>query len=112
MSRSEYIRTVQNDDPLDTTAQDLGREEKRLKNKLIAVSEIDDLKWLMSSKRGRRIVHRQLASAGVYRISFHTNALQMAFNEGGRNQGLSLLALATEHCPERYADMLAEAKDK
>jgi hypothetical protein len=66
----------------------------------------------MSSKRGRRIVHRQLDSAGVFRISFHTNALQMAFNEGNRNQGNALLALVTEHCPERYAELLNEAKDK
>jgi hypothetical protein len=36
----------------------------------------------------------------------------MAFNEGCRNQGNKLLALVTEHCPERYAELLSEAKDK
>ena len=103
---------MQNDDPLDTSTQDRSREEKQLRNKLSALSEVEDVKWLMSSKRGRRIIYRQLANAGVFRVSFHTNALQMAFNEGGRNQGLSLLAQVTEHCPDRYAELIQEAKEK
>jgi hypothetical protein len=36
----------------------------------------------------------------------------MAFNEGNRNQGNALLALVTEHCPDRYAELLNEAKEK
>ena len=34
------------------------------------------------SKRGRRIVWRFLERAGVYRLSFNTNAMAMAFAEG------------------------------
>lgn len=90
---------------------DAQREKLKLRERLEAQSEVEDLKWLMSSKRGRRIVHRQLESAGVFRISFTTNALQMAFNEGNRNQGNVLLALITSHCPDRYAELLTEAKD-
>lgn len=97
--------------PTDTTALDARHEKSQARNKLAATSEIEDIKWLMSSKRGRRIVHRQLDKAGVFRLSFHTNALQMAFNEGNRNQGNALLALVTEHCPERYAELLNEAKN-
>jgi hypothetical protein len=99
-------------DSFDNSAQEAHREQVKLRAQLAAQSEIEDIKWLMSSKRGRRIVHRQLESAGVFRISFHTNALQMAFNEGNRNQGNALLALITTHCPERYIDLLNEAKDK
>lgn len=98
--------------PIDTASQEATREQVKLRNQLAAQSEVDDIKWLMGSKRGRRIVHRQLVSAGVFRISFHTNALQMAFNEGNRNQGNALLALITENCPDRYAELLTEAKDK
>lgn len=97
-------------DPTDTAAQDTKRDEAHARSKLAAVSEAEDIKWLMSSKRGRRIVHRQLAQSGVFRISFHTNALQMAFNEGNRNLGNALLALITEHCPDRYAELLQESK--
>lgn len=99
-------------DLTDTAAQEAHREQLKLRAQLAAQSEIEDIKWLMSSKRGRRIVHRLLVSAGVFRLSFHTNALQMAFNEGNRNQGNALLALVTEHCPDRYADLLNEAKEK
>lgn len=98
--------------PTDTAAHEVTREQQKLRATLAAQSEVEDLKWLMGSKRGRRIVHRQLVSAGVFRISFHTNALQMAFNEGNRNQGNALLALITENCPDRYAELLIEAKDK
>ena len=70
----------------------------------------DDIKWLMGSKRGRRIVNRLLQDAGVFRISFSTNALQMSFNEGNRNSGLKLLAAISEYCPNRYIEMTEEAK--
>ena len=70
--------------------------------------EIDDVKWLMSNTKGRRIVYRLLEQAGVYRLSFNTNALSMAFNEGARNSGLRLLHQVSTHCPERYAEMLNE----
>lgn len=96
--------------PTDIASQEAHREEQRQRAQLAARTEVEDLKWLMSSKRGRRIVHRILEGAGVYRISFHTNALQMAFNEGNRNQGNALLALVTTHCPDRYIELLNEAK--
>jgi hypothetical protein len=73
--------------------------------------EIGDLKWLMSNKRGRRFVYRMLERAGVWRLSFSTNALSMAFAEGTRNEGLRLLAQITEHCLDRYAEMLREQKE-
>lgn len=96
----------------DITAQEAHREGLKLRAQLAARTEVEDIKWLMASKRGRRIVHRILEGAGVYRLSFHTNALQMAFNEGNRNQGNALLALVTAHCPERYVELLNETKDQ
>lgn len=84
-------------------ADDLAREARDL--------EIDDMKWLMSNKRGRRIAARILERAGVWRSSFNTNALNMAFSEGMRNEGLRLLAQITEHCPARYTEMLKESRE-
>ena len=62
----------------------------------------------MSSKRGRRIVWRFLERAGVYRLSFNTNAMAMAFAEGNRNEGLRILAQIHTLCPELYAVMVKE----
>lgn len=100
-----------NYDAFDLRAQESAREEAEDKAKLKTRIEIDDLKWLMSNKRGRRVMHGVFERAGIWRLSFHTNALQMAFNEGSRNEGLALLARMTEHCPELYALMLKEHKD-
>jgi len=70
--------------------------------------DVEDLKWVMSNKRGRRFVHSLLERAGVYRLSFNANALSMAFAEGQRNEGLRLLAQLNEHCPARLAEMQKE----
>lgn len=78
-------------------------------SRLIAQREVDDLKWLMSNKRGRRIAYQLLHDAGVFRISFSNDALQMAFNEGNRNNGLKILNTIIVHCPTRYAEMIEEA---
>ena len=97
-------------DPLDTEVNDALRKSRADNARLAAMKDAEDIKWLMSSKRGRRVVNSLLQSAGVFRSSFHTNALQMSFNEGNRNTGLMLLAAVTEHSPERYAEMIEEAK--
>lgn len=98
-------------DPLDLRSQEdaqlLAEERARLALRI----EVDDLKWLMSDKRGRRFAHRLLERAGVWRSSFNTNALAMAFAEGQRNEGLRLLAHIQSHCPDRGTEMLKESKE-
>lgn len=95
-------------DPLDIQGQESEREEARQQIRLYEKIEGEDTKRQMSNKQGRRFVYRLLESAGVWRLSFSTNAMQMAFNEGGRNQGLMLLMKLMAHCPEQYAVMLQE----
>lgn len=99
------------DDPYDLRRQEEDLEEKTLREKLEGQLEIDDLKWVLSNKRGRRFVRRLLEMAGVYRSSFNTNALTMSLNEGQRNVGLKLVAQMMTHCPERYIDILKEHSD-
>ena len=98
-------------DPFDLQSQDRAIAGNSDKAKLAQQVEIDDMKWLMSNKRGRRFVCRLLERAGVWRISFNTNALTMAFNEGQRNEGLRLMSQISIHCAERYAEMLKESKE-
>jgi hypothetical protein len=100
---------MSNYDPLDTRSQERAKAEKDLSAKLARESEEADLKWLMGSKRGRRIVWRFLDRAGVFRLSFNTNAMQMAFAEGNRNEGLRMLAQIHALCPELYPVMVREA---
>ena len=70
-------------------------------------NQIEDLRWVMSDKRGRRVVWRLLEIAGIYRLSY-TGDDRTAFNEGQRNVGLKLLAEVNQHCPAEYMEMLKE----
>jgi hypothetical protein len=95
-------------DPLDIRGQERAKEESQARDRLAKVNEDEDFKWLMSSKRGRRVVWRLLDRAGVFRLSFNTNAMHMAFAEGNRNEGLRILSQIHSLCPELYPVMMKE----
>ena len=103
---------MSNYDPHDLRAQERSRADAEQRAKLERETEAADLKWLMGSKRGRRIVWRQLERAGVFRLSFNTNAMQMAFAEGNRNEGLRTIETIHTHCPELYPVMVREQKNE
>lgn len=96
-------------DPFDLREQEQRQERLADQSQADRLADADDLKWVMSNKRGRRFVARLLDRAGVWRSSFSTNALSMAFNEGQRNEGLRLIAALLAHCPDRYNEMLTES---
>lgn len=96
--------------PFDEHAEQEADALKAETIRLMRLVEVDDLKWLMGHKQGRRIVWRMLDQYGVYRSSFRNDPLEMAFAEGNRNHGLRLIADTHEHCPERYSEMLNERK--
>jgi len=95
-------------DPLDMRGQEREKEDKTLRNKLELHNEESDIKWLMGSKRGRRIVWRLLEQSGVFRLSFNTNAMSMAFAEGNRNFGNRTLSMIHSVCPELYPTLVKE----
>lgn len=95
-------------DPLDIEAQKQLKADNDLRGRLARETEEDDLRWLMGSKRGRRIVWRLLDLAGVFRSSFNPVAMQMAFNEGFRNYGNRMLAQIHDSCPDFYPQMMKE----
>ena len=70
----------------------------------------DDMRWLMGDERGRRLIWHWLGDAGLFRSSYHADALTMAFNEGQRNRGLAMQAQVMKHSPEQFIRMLAEAQ--
>ena len=96
--------SVSEADHLSTT-----RTEKAQRAQLERQTEIDDLHWLMSDKRGRRFMWRLLTSSGIYRSSFNVEPLAMAFAEGQRNTGLKLVDEITRHCANRFSEMQKEA---
>lgn len=96
-------------DPTDLEGIERERDEARKTALLQAKTEEGDIKWLMNDKRGRRIVKRFLERAGVFQTSFNTNAAQMAFNEGRRNEGLHMLAKIQQWAPEQYTVMMKES---
>lgn len=102
---------MQGYDPLDTESADKARSDNSTRDKLAQRLEADDVKWLMSSKQGRRVVWRALDRAGVYRLSFNTNSMTMAFAEGARNEGLRLTALIHRNCPDLYPTMIKESQE-
>jgi hypothetical protein len=91
--------------PDDIEASRQVREERA---RLAAQHEANDIRWLMGQKRGRRYLWRHLEQAGVFRLSFNTNAMQMAFNEGARNAGNRTLNLIHAVAPEQYHVMVGE----
>lgn len=98
-------------DPTDLAGQHADKREAEARKRVQRQQEIGELKWLMSSPRGRRIMWRLLDLAGVYRISFDPNAMKMAFNEGNRNLGNQLLKEVMTLCPELFPVMLKEHED-
>ena len=72
-------------DPLDLRSQEREKEDRETRDRLERENEEADIKWLMSSKKGRRVMWRLLDQAGVFKLSFNTNAMTMAFAEGNRN---------------------------
>lgn len=102
--------SIEDPSPYDLQRTEVAQRERQNKAQAERQVEADDIRRLMSSKWGRRFVWRLLDAAGVFKLSFNTNAMTMAFNEGNRNYGNRLLADITSLCPERYMEMLKEQK--
>jgi hypothetical protein len=93
-------------DPTDTESPDpkkSGRQAARM-------VEVNDIKWLMSHKQGRRFMWRLLSKAGIYTTSFTGNS-ETFFKEGMRNMGLFLVLDIHKHVPESYGLMVTESKE-
>lgn len=99
---------MKQNDPTDIQDQARRKAEADRKELLKRNQATNDLKAVMGTQQGRRFVRRLLERAGLYHCSFSPQALDMAFAEGRRNQGLSLLADIQAACPGLYITMLQE----
>lgn len=94
--------------PFELAEQEAATRETSTRARNAAYLASEDMKWLMGSKRGRRIAFRLLEHTGMYRSSYSDKALLTAFNEGQRNVGLVLMAQIHEVAPESYTLMMKE----
>jgi hypothetical protein len=95
------------ENPTDTVEATRELEIKALQTSAKRTQELNDIKWLMAHKQGRRFVHRLLARAGIYRSSF-TNSSETYFREGERNVGLFVINEVSEASHDNYLTMLQE----
>jgi len=98
-------------DPLDERAQEAAKSEQDKARRLRQQIDEDDFNWLMSDKRGRRFVWRQvLEVTGVFRNPFTGEDARTNFRCGEMNVGQHLLAKIHQLCPEKYHLMVKEAQ--
>lgn len=100
--------------PTDLAAIEEQRNAQREQSRFDAAVELDDIRWLMSGKRGRRLMWRLLGDARLYQQSFDGNTNWSIFNEGKRSIALRLVAQihSIDNGAELYAQMATEAKVK
>lgn len=94
-------------DPTDTADVENLEADRKEKQKKITGQEVEDLKWFMSDKRGRRIMWRLLAFTGVFSNPFRSGP-ETDFLCGMMNVGQKYLGDINEHAPERYNQMVTE----
>jgi hypothetical protein len=82
----------------------------RIKEKLGRDREIADMKYLLSSMQGKRVLWRYLEECGVFRSSMTGNS-QTFFLEGRRDIGLRILSDIMEANPDAYLEMSKLAKE-
>lgn len=92
---------------------DFDEEELRIQNERkkhdLEQREKDDIKFVMDSEQGRRVVWGLLEKGQVFGTCFNVDPQITAFNEGQRNLALVLFQRVMAHCPEQYLKMAAEA---
>ncbi len=94
-------------DPTDILARQQAEQAAADAAAKSAAAEADDLRWLVSDKRGRRILARLIRSTGVNQRS-HTGNSETFFREGRRSVGIELQErLEADHF-EEYILMLKE----
>ena len=73
--------------------------------------EREDIRAVMSTEQGRRVINKLIVRAGIYKTSFTGQSNQTIFNEGNRNQGLMLLTEVVRDAPGSYELMMKENSD-
>ncbi len=76
-------------DPIDITDHQQLRADREAAAKLAATERADDLRWLMSDRRGRRFVARLFADCGLQAGIWRASS-EMPYLEGRRSVAVGL----------------------
>ena len=82
----------------------LTEEERRKKAEKVRRRQMDDLRAILGTAEGRRLINRIFERAHIFHTSFTGNS-HTYLNEGERNIGLWLIS----ECEEASLDMLKDA---
>jgi hypothetical protein len=93
-------------DPTDIRENEQAQAVRTAEAERLAAQGVEDFKWLMAHKQGRRIVNQLLGDSGMFRTSFSPSGSETFFKEGQRNLGLRLFARISDTCPEQLLPML------
>jgi hypothetical protein len=94
-------------DPTDIIENEKREADAKAENKRLVDQDVEDLKWLMSDKRGRRFIWRLLAITGVFRNPFR-GTRETDFRCGEMNIGQIYLGDLNLHTPSQYNEMVME----
>lgn len=91
--------------------EQLAAESAREKD-ILQQRDIEDIRFVMGSEQGRRVVWSLLEKGQVFGACFNVDPSITAFNEGQRNLALALFQRVMAHCPDQYLKMAAEASEQ
>lgn len=98
-------------DPTDIRGQERAQADEDQRRRFAKDTEKADWKWLMGSKRGRRIVRRWIEDAGALKSSFDPNPSIAAYLEGKAAYPRKIVETAAQAFPELYVLMQQETED-
>lgn len=81
------------------------------RQELLRKQELEDLKAVMQTAQGRRLVWRLLSECHIFELSFTGNS-ETFFREGKRSIGLVFFRDLHVTCPELYRQMESEQQRK
>lgn len=91
----------------ETTPEELIGRQKTAE--LARVIHEQDLAWLLSDPRGRRLALAWIAQTGVLGLGFHPDAGQMAYQQGRRAVGVEFMADIKKNAPKLYPGLFIDA---
>lgn len=83
-----------------------GSREERLRQR-----EVDDLKVVLSSIHGKRLIWRLLSKCGTFQSVHHPSGSQVYYNAGKQDLGHFLMTEIVEADPPKLIEMMVNAKD-
>lgn len=88
------------------------KQRQREKDKFVADQLVSDLKKVLSTREGRRLIWGLIHTSGVHKRSAAPSGSDTYYNEGVRAMGTQLYNLVWDNMPELYLTMNNEAKEE